>query len=181
MKSEDRARQVRLLIFDVDGVLTGGQIFIGPSGEALKVFHVRDGLGIAAAHRAGLKTAVITGRESEMVQRRCAELAIDDVCQGARDKVKVLVELAAKHNIMLSEVGYIGDDLNDLAAMAKVGFACTVADAVPEVKAAAHYVASREGGCGAVREIIELVLKVQGKWDLIVETYSRPGGIDTKQ
>lgn len=181
MKADTRAEQVKLLVFDVDGVLTSGQILHGPDGEAIKIFHAQDGLGITAAHRVGLRTAVITGRESEMVRRRGAELAIEDICQGVMDKVKSLDELAAKHGLTFAEIGFVGDDLNDLAVMAKVGLACAVANAVPEVKAAAHFVASRQGGAGAVREIIEMVLKAQGKWDAVVATYSRPGSIDTKQ
>ncbi|MDR3561825.1 MAG: HAD hydrolase family protein [Negativicutes bacterium] len=181
MGAEDRAAKIRLLIFDVDGVLTNGQILFGPEGEAIKVFHTQDGLGITAAHRAGLKTAVITGRESEMVRRRSAELAISDICQGARDKVKLLDELAAKHGLGYPEIGYVGDDLNDLGALTKVGLACAVANAVPEVKAAAHFVAGRTGGAGAVREIIEFILKTQGKWDGIVAAYRCPGNESTTQ
>ena len=181
MDAEARARRIKLLIFDVDGVLTSGQILFGPDGEAIKVFHAQDGLGIAAAHRAGLQTAIITGRESEMVRRRCTELAIGDIHQGVRDKVKFLDELTAKHRLTYPEVGYVGDDLNDLTVMARVGLACAVANAVSEVKAAAHYVASREGGNGAVREIVELVLKAQGKWDAVVAAYARPGDMAASQ
>jgi 3-deoxy-D-manno-octulosonate 8-phosphate phosphatase (KDO 8-P phosphatase) len=181
MKAEIRAEQVKLLVFDVDGVLTSGQILFGPDGEAIKIFHAQDGLGITAAHRAGLRTAVITGRESEMVRRRGAELAIHDICQGVMDKVKILDELVAKHSLSHDQVGFVGDDLNDLAVMAKVGLACAVANAVPEVKAAAHFIANRQDGAGAVREIIEMVLKAQGKWDAVVASYSRPGSIDARQ
>lgn len=181
MDTETRAQKVKLLIFDVDGVLTTGQILFGPDGEALKVFHAQDGLGITAAHRAGLKTAVITGRESEMVRRRGTELAIGDICQGVMDKVKFLHQLIAKHGVTCDEVGYVGDDLNDLAVLDRVGLACAVGNAVTEVKAAAHYVAACAGGQGAVREIIEMVLKAQGKWDAVVTGYRQPGGVETRQ
>lgn len=181
MDTEVRARRVKLLVLDVDGVLTGGQIIFGPDGEAMKIFHSQDGLGINAAHRVGLKTAVITGRESEMVRRRGAELAITDVCQGAQDKVAHLEQLLDKHGLTADEVAYAGDDLNDLAVMRRAGLACAVANAVPEVKAAAHYVTSRAGGGGAVREIIELILKAQGKWPAVVESYCRPDGGETRQ
>jgi len=181
MKTETRAEKIRLLILDVDGVLTSGQILFGPEGEVIKVFHTQDGLGITAAHRAGLKTAIITGRESAMVHCRGAELAISDVYQGAKDKVKLLAELADKHGIGYEEMGYVGDDLNDLAVMAEVGLACAVANAVSEVKDAAHYVAIRSGGAGAVREIIELILKAQGKWDGVIEAYTRGGTMATQQ
>lgn len=171
MDTETRASRVRLLVFDVDGVLTSGQLLFGPAGEALKVFHAQDGLGINAAHRAGLRTAVITGRESEMVSRRAGELSIGDICQGAQDKLEHLTKLMSKYGLTEAEVAYVADDLNDLALLAKVGLACAVANAVPEVKEAAHYVAGRAGGDGAVREIIELILKAQGKWAMVVESY----------
>lgn len=181
MSIETRSRRVKLLVFDVDGVLTGGQLIFGPGGEALKQFHAQDGLGINAAHRAGLKTAVITGRESEMVRLRGAELSITEVCQGARDKVRRLDELMKKHRLEAGEVAYVGDDLNDLAVMGVVGLACAVANAVPEVKAAAHYVAGRRGGDGAVREIIETILKIQGKWPAVVDSYRDPGSGPIRQ
>lgn len=181
MKAGAQAQKIKLLVLDVDGVLTAGQLVFGPDGEAMKVFHVQDGLGITTAHRAGLKTAVITGRESEMVHRRGLELNITEVCQGAQDKVARLEELAVKHGLLMEEICYVGDDLNDLAVMLRVGLACAVANAAPEVKAVAHYVTNREGGQGAVREVVELVLKAQGKWDSVVENYKRPGGVATKQ
>lgn len=181
MDSNIRAKKIKLLVFDVDGVLTNNQIIFGQDGEAMKVFHSQDGLGMAAACRIGLKTAIITGRESEMVRRRCSELNVSDIRQGSMDKTVHLKELADKYQLTYDEIGYVGDDLNDLAVLKQVGLACAVANAVPEVKAAAHYTASREGGRGAVREIIELVLKAQGKWDTLVEMYSNPGTIETRQ
>lgn len=181
MDTETRARRIKLLIFDVDGVLTDGQIAIGRDGEILKQFYAQDGLGITAAHRAGLKTAIITGRQSDIVRFRGAELKITDVYQGAMDKGTALEQLLIKHKLTLEQVGYIGDDLNDLAVMLRVGLACAVANAVPEVKAKAHYVARHEGGKGAVREIIETILKAQERWNEVVESYSRPGEIETKQ
>jgi 3-deoxy-D-manno-octulosonate 8-phosphate phosphatase (KDO 8-P phosphatase) len=181
MRVEARAQKIKLLIFDVDGVLTSGQLLFGPAGEVMKIFHTQDGLGISIAHRAGIKTAIITGRESEMVRRRGAELAIGDVFQGAKDKVRVLDEIIAKYGLSLEEVGYVGDDLIDLAVMTKVGLACAVGNGVPEVKQVAHYVTSRQGGAGAVREVIEFVLKTQNKWDSIVAEYSLSGQVPTKQ
>jgi 3-deoxy-D-manno-octulosonate 8-phosphate phosphatase (KDO 8-P phosphatase) len=181
MDSNTRARKIKLLAFDVDGVLTNNQIIFGTDGEALKIFHSQDGLGMAAAGRVGLKTAIITGRESEMVRRRCSELSITDIRQGSMDKSAHLKELAGIHGLSYEEIGYVGDDLNDLSVLKQVGFACAVANAVPEVKAVAHYVASREGGRGAAREIIEFILKAQDKWDALVETYSNPGHVETRQ
>lgn len=170
-EAASRARRVRLLVLDVDGVLTNGQIIYGSGGLELKVFHAQDGLGVSVARRAGLATAIITGRESEMVQRRGSELKMVDVYQKALDKVASLRDLCARHSLSLAETGYVGDDLNDLPAMRLVGFAAAVANAVPEVKRHAHYVASREGGRGAVREIIEFILRAQGKWDTVVAQY----------
>lgn len=181
MIAETRAAKIRLLIMDVDGVLTSGQILFGSEGEVIKVFHTQDGLGISTAHRAGLKTAIITGRDTKMVACRCAELAIGDLYQGAQDKAGILAELADKHGISCEEMAYVGDDLNDLAIMTQVGLACAVANAVTEVKAVAHYIASRSGGDGAVREVIELILKAQGKWDKVVAAYARPGGCAARQ
>lgn len=181
MDTVDRARRVRILVLDVDGVLTNNQIIFGQAGELLKVFHSQDGLGISAAHKAGLKTAIITGRNSEMVRRRGEELKIGDLYQGSVDKVAALQELLAKHNLSPEAVAYVGDDLNDLPALAYAGLACAVANAVPEVKTAAHYVAQREGGRGAVREIIEFILKAQGKWDWVVEQYRAAGPVEVRQ
>lgn len=181
MDTMDRAKRIQMLVLDVDGVLTSGQILFGSEGEALKIFHSQDGLGIAAAAKLGFKTAVITGRQSEMVRRRCSELNMSDVIQGSMNKSAALHELAARHGLALAEIGYAGDDLNDLPALALAGLACAVANAVPEVKAAAHYVTTRPGGQGAVREILELILKTQGKWQQVVELYRQPGLVETRQ
>jgi len=181
MEGEAPAKNIKLLIFDVDGVLTNGQLLFGQEGEALKVFHVHDGLGISLAHRAGLRTAIITGRTTEMVRRRGVELNIGDVYQGAMDKVQALEELCSKYNITPHEVAYIGDDLNDLPVMVRVGLPCAPANAVPEVRAAARYVAGRAGGNGAVREIIEMILKAQGKWETIVASYLTATGQRDRQ
>ena len=182
MDIKTRAGKIKLMIFDVDGVLTNGQIIFGRDGEAMKEFHAQDGLGISVAHKAGLKTAIITGRESDMVRLRGAELKIADVYQGAMSKVAALAELAGKYNLDLVEICYVGDDLIDLPVMVQVGLACAVANAVPEVKANAHYTATQCGGNGAVREIIELVLKAQGKWNDIIADYTQATiSIETKQ
>ena len=181
MDSKDSAKNIKLLIFDVDGVLTSGQLIFSHSGDALKFFHVQDGLGITAAHKAGLKTAIITGRESEMVRLRGAELNITDVYQGKMNKVAALTELTAKHGLNLNQVAYAGDDLNDLPVMIRVGLACAVANAVPEVKAHAHFITTQQGGQGAVREIIEFILKAQGKWDDIVNSYVETDSVEVRQ
>ncbi|MBP1764253.1 MAG: kdsC [Firmicutes bacterium] len=175
------AANVQLVVFDVDGVLTNGQLFFGSNGEELKVFHSQDGLAISAARRAGLKTAIITGRWTTMVELRSAELRIDAVYQGVVDKLAALHELLKKYALTPEQVAYVGDDLNDLAAMSVVGLPCAVGNAVPEVKKAAGYIAERSGGNGAAREIIEMILKAQGKWAGVVASYLQPGGVEAKQ
>lgn len=181
MDYEARAKQIALLILDVDGVLTNAQLVFDSQGEVMKVFHTQDGLGITAAHKAGLKTAIITGRETEMVRRRGLELKIGDVYQGAMDKVQAFQELLAKYQLSPEQVAYVGDDLNDLAVLTQVGLACAVANAVPDVKERVHFITTREGGRGAVREVIELILKSQGKWGAVVEAYMRPGKQEAQQ
>ncbi len=175
------AAKVRLIVFDVDGVLTTGQLVFGREGEELKIFHSQDGLGISAARRAGLKTAIITGRWTTMVELRSAELRIDAVCQGVIDKLGALRELVKRFDLTLEQVAYVGDDLNDLAAMSQAGLPCAVGNAAAEVKAIARYVAERSGGAGAVREILEMILKAQGKWDGVVASYLRPGSVEAGQ
>ena len=181
MDTEDRAKNISLLILDVDGVLTDGQLLFSDQGEAMKVFNTQDGLGISAANQAGLRTAIITGRETEMVRRRGAELNIADVYQGAKDKLQAYHRLLHKYSLQPDQVAYIGDDINDLAVMTRVGLACAVANAVEDVKKRAHFITTRQGGRGAVREVIEFILMSQGKWDNIVEAYLQPGEQDLQQ
>lgn len=181
MDTESRAKKISLLILDVDGVLTDGQLLFSDQGEAMKVFNTQDGLGISAANQAGLKTAIITGRETEMVRRRGAELNITDVFQGAQDKLQAYHQLLHKYSLQPDQVAYIGDDINDLAVMTRVGLACAVANAVADVKKRAHFITTRQGGQGAVREVIELILRSQGKWETIVNDYLQPGTKATQQ
>ena len=176
----ERARKIRLVIFDVDGVLTDGGIYVGAEGELYKPFHCRDGLGITLARKNGLKTAIITGRESAQVKRRGEELRIDAVWQGCMDKRQAYEELKERFALRDEEIAYIGDDLIDLPIMLQAGFAAAVADAVPEVRQHAHVVSGFSGGKGAVREVLEFLLKVQGKWESIVAGFlcpSSPGNL----
>ncbi|HWR40570.1 MAG TPA: HAD hydrolase family protein [Patescibacteria group bacterium] len=166
-----KAAKIRLLALDVDGVLTDGRIFIGEQGEIAKVFHVHDGLGMAAAQRAGLRIALITGRNSPSVTNRAAELGITDVYQGVKDKTKVLAQLAVQYALVPEEIAYAGDDLNDLPALAWVGLPCAVANAVDEVRRAASWVTRLGGGQGAVRELVEGILVAQDRWETIVAGY----------
>ena len=162
-----RARAVRLAVFDVDGVLTDGTIYMGASGEALKAFNILDGHGLKMLQQAGIATAIITGRKSVMVAKRAKELAIGDVIQGATDKVASLAKLLKRHRLQASECAYMGDDLPDLVVMRRCGLAVAVANAVAAVKAEAHYVTTAHGGRGAVREFCEDLLWAQGRRDIV--------------
>lgn len=164
---------IRLLAFDVDGVLTDGRLVLSSAGEESKAFNVRDGLGIVLAQRVGLKIAFISGRQSPAVDRRAAELGLPDDLNlhSVRDKSRALVGLRERRSLDKEQVAFAGDDLNDLLAFQEAGFAAAVADASAEMKAQAHYVARLPGGGGAAREIIELILKAQGKWEEGVQAY----------
>jgi len=172
---QERAKGIRLLILDVDGVLTDGSLYFGPGGEALKVFHVRDGQGIKMAQRAGIEVAFLSGRRSDAAYHRARELGITRFHEGLRDKVVVLEEIMAAMQIGPAEVAAVGDDLVDLPHMRRVGLAVAVADAGPEVKAAAHWVTTLPGGKGAVREVCDLLLKAQGKWEEAVSPWTEAG------
>jgi 3-deoxy-D-manno-octulosonate 8-phosphate phosphatase (KDO 8-P phosphatase) len=169
----ERARKTRLLIMDVDGVLTDGRIIQDGHGHELKVFDVKDGHGIVMAHRAKLRTALISGRESETITRRAEELGIELVFQKIWNKLEVYEKILVDTELTHDEVAYIGDDLIDIPLLRRVGLAVAVADAVDEVKAAAHLITQRPGGQGAVREVIELILRAQGHWDSLIARYTK--------
>jgi YrbI family 3-deoxy-D-manno-octulosonate 8-phosphate phosphatase len=153
-----RARRVRLLCVDVDGVLTDAGMYYGADGEVLKKFNTRDGMGLARLREAGVAVAIISGEDSAIVHARAAKLNIDEVFCGASNKRVAIDELCARHGLELDEVAFIGDDLNDLPALECVGMACAVADAAEPVQAIAHYVTQRRGGDGAVRELCEFLI-----------------------
>lgn len=158
-----RARAIRLAIFDVDGVMTDGTLFIGGDGELFKAFNILDGHGVKMLQAAGIETAIISGRSSRAVERRAAELAIEHVVQGSRDKSVAFDALIATLAIEAEQCAFVGDDLPDLAVMRRCGLAVAVANAADAVKSAAHYVTRATGGKGAVREFCELVLRAQGQ------------------
>ena len=166
-----RAQKIKLIIFDVDGVMTDGKILIGSQGELCKSFDAQDGLGITLLRKNGIKSAIITGRESEIVKIRAKELSIDDVFQGAKDKLIALYALKEKHNLFFDEIAYVGDDLIDIPVMKNIGLACTVLNARPEVKGIAHFISDYQGGDGAIRQIAEVILKAQNKWEMIISSY----------
>jgi 3-deoxy-D-manno-octulosonate 8-phosphate phosphatase (KDO 8-P phosphatase) len=155
------AAQIRLLVLDVDGVLTDGRLWFGPDGELLKAFHVRDGVGIKALIGAGVEVAIISGRRSAAVERRAAELGLRHVRQGCANKAEALRTLAAELGVPLDAVACIGDDTPDLPLMALVALPIAVADAHADVAAAARHVTRAAGGAGAVREICDLLLDVR--------------------
>ncbi len=171
-----RARKVRLLVMDVDGVLTDGTLVLGERGDELKAFHARDGVAVVLARRAGLKTALLTGETSPIAKVRGDRLGIDAVVLGARRKGEALEELAASFAVPLEAVAYMGDDLLDVPALQRAGLAVTVADAPAEVKAVAHVVTRARGGRGAVRETVELILRARGLWREAVAAYVRAHG-----
>jgi 3-deoxy-D-manno-octulosonate 8-phosphate phosphatase (KDO 8-P phosphatase) len=168
-----RARKIRLLLLDVDGVLTNGLVCLQsfPDGAVaeMKLFHSQDGAGLTLARDAGLRTGVITGRDSTAMTRRAQETGMEFVYQGRAEKIPAYEEILRVAGLEDSAVAYAGDDLPDLPVLRRVGLAVAVANAVPEVKRAAHFVTQRAGGDGAVRELIELILKVQGKWDAVAK------------
>ncbi len=159
-----RAARIHLLVLDVDGVLTDGGLLYGVGGEEIKRFDVHDGLALQAALGAGLEVGVISGRASGAVSRRMAELGIREVHQGVANKSECLLQMMARLGIKPADVAVMGDDLPDLPLMKSVGLALAPANAVPELRRAAHWVSRRRGGEGAVREAIEMVLKARKAW-----------------
>jgi 3-deoxy-D-manno-octulosonate 8-phosphate phosphatase (KDO 8-P phosphatase) len=164
-----RAARVRLLVFDVDGVLTDGGLWYGPDGEALKRFDAKDGHGLVMARSVGLRAALLSGRASDATAARARDLRVDLVFQGRPDKARAFEELCAAADVAASAVSYMGDDVLDLPAMRQAGFAACPADAVPAVRAEAHWVAPRRGGAGAARDLVEFVLRARGQWDEALE------------
>ena len=184
--AQARARRIKLLLFDVDGVLTDGKLFLFPvstsesggaaSGQIVveaKGFHAQDGAGISIARIAGIKAGLITRRNSETVALRARDLKLEQVHQGIRNKLKAFREILSAERLSASEVAFVGDDVIDLTVMRNCGFSVAVANARREVKQAAHYVTPHAGGDGALRDVIEFILKAQGKWKQAVEKYIR--------
>ena len=170
----ERARRVKLIIFDVDGVLTDGSLNIGAHGEIFKRFHSRDGFGITLAHSCGLKSAIITGRTTEITAHRAAELKISTVLQGQMNKRDAYKKIKSQFGLTDDEICYVADDVIDLPVFVQVGFRAAVADASPEVVERAHFVSDNVGGHGAARQVIEFILKAQGFWQSIIERYTTP-------
>ena len=170
---EQRASRIKLLLMDCDGVLTDGRLWLTEDGDEQKSFNTHDGLGLSLLHRAGLKSGIITGRASKAVTRRAAELGVEFVRQGEPDKIAAFEQLLQQADVAESEVAFVGDDLPDIPIMKRAELAIAVADAVAETRSVAHYVTQARGGRGAVREVVELILKSQGRWHDLVDEYLR--------
>jgi len=171
MNLTDACRRVELILSDVDGVLTDGGIWYDNQGVELKAFHIRDGLGIRLWQRAGFRFGVLTARTSHIVKLRAGELGIDIVRQGFEDKLPATEEIIRDCGLRPPQVCYIGDDLTDLPVIRFVGLGAAVADAAAEVRSAAAYTTQLPGGRGAVRELIETILKAKGRWDDAIQRY----------
>ncbi len=167
----ERIRRVKLLILDVDGVLTDGRIIVDDAGLESKEFYARDGHGLKMLMRTGIDVVLLTGRRSRVVEHRAADLGIGEVHQGILNKAEVFPGILQRRNLAPEEVAFVGDDVVDIPVLRRVGFPVAVADAVPEARRIADYVTVREGGRGAVREVCEVILRAQGRWAEVAARY----------
>ncbi len=166
-----RCRPIELLLSDVDGVLTDGGVIFDNRGIEIKRFHIRDGLGIKLWQRAGHQFGLVTGRASHIVQLRAVELGVELVRQGVDDKLAAVKQIVAERRLKPEQVGFIGDDLPDLSVLHYVGFAAAVGDGCEDLQHASHYVTKAHGGKGALREVIEFLLKAQGHWEHLLHKF----------
>jgi len=164
-----RIKRIQLMLLDVDGVLTSGEIIYNDSGEQIKIFSVKDGLGIRLLKEAGIQVGIITGRKGKALQHRCNNLGIELIFDGIRDKSEALERISTQTGISLEAMAFVGDDLPDLPAMNRVGLSIAVGDAAEAVRKAAHITTKAPGGKGAVREVCETILKTQGRWDELIQ------------
>ena len=171
LSASDRAKRVKLMIFDVDGVLTDGGLRYGPEGELIKTFNVLDGHGIKLLQQSGVKTAIISARESLIVARRASDLGISVLLQGVHDKRSAFERTASEAGLPHEACGFMGDDVIDLPVMTRVGFAASVPNGHPEVRARAHYVTELRGGKGAAREVCDLILRAQDNYEAALAPY----------
>ncbi|HXI03342.1 MAG TPA: HAD-IIIA family hydrolase, partial [Candidatus Saccharimonadales bacterium] len=172
---EPKIRPLRLLLLDVDGVLTDGGIYYTESGEEMKRFHIQDGMGVDLLQRAGIQVGILTGRTSSIVERRARELGIRILKQGFYDKSAGFEEVLREENLSREEVGYMGDDVQDLTVLKKAGFSAAPLNAAPEIQLEADYVTARSGGEGAIREVAGLILTVLGRKENAIAEASEPG------
>ncbi len=167
----NRLKHIKLLLLDVDGVMTDGRIIFDSNGVESKFFNVKDGHGIKLLQRAGVEVGIVSGRTSQVVTNRAAELGIERVFQGSLDKLSVYREILAETGLADAQIAFMGDDVIDIPVMRRVGFAAAPADAVEEVLPHAHFVTRNRGGWGAVRELCDLILKGQGAWETVTGKY----------
>lgn len=168
----ERARRIRVVLFDVDGVLTDGGVYVHADGTETRRFDIKDGAGIVMGRRAGLTVGLISARQSPATLHRARQLGLDPVRQGVADKATALDELIDTHGWDVETIAYMGDDVVDLPVLRRVGLAACPADAVPEVQAVAHLVCPRPGGQGAARTLIENILRAQGRWDALITAHA---------
>jgi len=162
---------IKMLLLDVDGILTDGTLYFGNDGEAFKAFNIYDGIGIKWLQRSGIKVGIVTGRTSQIVARQANDLGINIVVQGREDKLVAVKELAKQHQLNLTEIAYMGDDLPDLTAIQHCGLGLTSANAVLQIKQKADWISTATGGHGAVREACEFIMSAQGKFESILDSY----------
>jgi len=168
----ERAKKIKLLILDADGVLTDGKIYYGSYGDEIKAFDVKDGLGLSLWNRAGKISCILTAKKSSLLKRRAREMRVFKIYQNAFRKIDVYEKIKKKFKLQDEEICFIGDDLIDIAVLKRAGFSVTVPDAPDEVSGVTHYVTISKGGFGAVREVIEILLKAQGAWENLVQGLS---------
>lgn len=171
LSSAERAKRLKLMIFDVDGVLTDGGLRYGAEGELIKTFNVLDGHGIKQLQSSGVRTAIISARQSTIVARRAADLGITILLQGVHDKKSAFEQTVSDLGLSYEECGFMGDDVIDLPVMTRVGFAVSVPNGHPEVRGRAHYVSQAHGGRGAVREVCDFILRAQGNYETALAPY----------
>lgn len=167
----EKAKKVKLLLLDVDGVLTDGRIIYDSRGHDMKFFDVHDGLGVSLLKKAGIPTILITAKGSRAIRPRARDMRVEEVFENISPKTQALEKILKKYKVKVSEICFVGDDLVDLCLMKKVGFPVAVFNAAPEIKQVASYITLREGGRGAVREVTELILKSQDKWQESIGQY----------
>lgn len=167
----ERAQKIKVLVLDIDGVLTDGKLIYTDQGEEIKNFNVNDGLGIFLVRNAGMKTAVLTAKGSKIVQKRCEELRIDKVYKNCHYKIEAFDDILKSFDVKPENICFMGDDLIDIPVLRRVGLAVCPQNAIDEVKECVHFVSDKNGGDGAVREVCNLLLKAQGKWEEVTKRY----------
>ena len=179
MSLEDKASRIRLILFDVDGVLTDGMVRIHGDGSESKNFSIRDGIAMVWAQRAGLKVGLLSARNSPTTPHRAAQLGLTIVYQGVSSKAEAFGRILAAERVAEADVAYMGDDIVDLGVLARAGLSAAPADAVPEVREQVDWTSRAKAGRGAARELIELILKTQGRWNAVVAAYANEGRANT--